>query len=173
MIVMYAQRTQMMNLNQMPDLTRDDLRDKMGLSENEILTLDREAQNILGKTIMMVDTALRDASLSESERIEAGLNFIHMGMALIENNLEVMVDSKVDKSKLPKALRNKTNPELRKIVAEQSFKRKEIRVKIKEFDKKRRKFVVEKQKSGTKKDELNSVMIQAIKDQAKLKNYSW
>ena len=90
----------MMNLNQMPDLTRDDLRDKMGLTESEILTLDREAQNILGKTIMMVDTALRDASLSESERIEAGLNSIHMGMALIENNLEVMVDSKVDKSKL-------------------------------------------------------------------------
>ena len=90
----------MMNLNQMPDLTRDDLRDKMGLSENEILILDREAQNILGKTIMMVDTALRDASLSESERIEAGLNFIHTGMALIENNLEVMVDCKIDKSKL-------------------------------------------------------------------------
>ena len=66
----------MMNLNQMPDLTRDDLRDKWD-SQSEILTLDREAQNILGKTIMMVDTALRDASLSESERIEAGLNFIH------------------------------------------------------------------------------------------------
>ena len=49
---------------------------------------------------MMVNTALRDASLSESGRIEAGLNFIHMGMALIENNLEVMVDSKIDKSKL-------------------------------------------------------------------------
>ena len=90
----------MMNLNQMPDLTRDDLRDKMGLTDSEILTLDREAQNILGKTIMMVDTALRDASLSEIERIEACLNFIHMGMALIENNLEVMVDSKIDKSKL-------------------------------------------------------------------------
>ena len=90
----------MMNLNQMPDLTRDDLRDKMGLTESEILTLDREAQNILGKTIMMVDTALRDASLSDEDKIETGLNFIHMGMALIENNLEVMVDSKVDKSKL-------------------------------------------------------------------------
>ena len=90
----------MMNLNQMPDLTRDDLRDKMGLTESEILTLDREAQNILGKTIMMVDTALRDASLSDKDKIETGLNFIHMGMALIENNLEVMVDSKVDQSKL-------------------------------------------------------------------------
>lgn len=90
----------MMNLNQMPDLTRDDLRDKMGLTDSEILTLDREAQNILGKTIMMVDTALRDASLSDKDKIETGLNFIHMGMALIENNLEVMVDSKVDKSKL-------------------------------------------------------------------------
>jgi hypothetical protein len=90
----------MMNLNQMPDLTRDDLRDKMGLTDSEILTLDREAQNILGKTIMMVDTALRDASLSDEDKIETGLNFIHMGMALIENNLEVMVDSKVDKSKL-------------------------------------------------------------------------
>ena len=90
----------MMNLNQMPDLTRDDLRDKMGLTDSEILTLDREAQTILGKTIMMVDTALRDASLSDEDKIETGLNFIHMGMALIENNLEVMVDSKVDQSKL-------------------------------------------------------------------------
>lgn len=80
---------------------------------------------------------------------------------------------KVDKSKLPKTLRNKTNAELKKIVAEQSTKRKEIRAKIKELDKKRRKFVIEKQKYGTKKDELNSVMIQAIKHQAKLKNYSW
>lgn len=80
---------------------------------------------------------------------------------------------KVDKSKLPKTLRNKTNAELKKIVAEQSTKRKEIRAKIKELDKKRRKFVIEKQKYGTKKDELNSVMIQAIKHQAKLKNYYW
>lgn len=80
---------------------------------------------------------------------------------------------KVDKSKLPKALQDTTTEELKKIISKQTRKRKEIQAKIKELDKKRRKFVNEKQKSGAKKDELNSVLIQAIKRQAKLKNYSW
>ena len=80
---------------------------------------------------------------------------------------------KVDKSKLPKVLQDTTTEELKKIISKQSRKRKEIQAKIKELDKKRRKFVNEKQKSGAKKDELNSVLIQAIKRQAKLKNYSW
>lgn len=75
----------------------------------------------------------------------------------------------MDKTKLSKELQEKSISELKKLVQEQSNKRKEIEQKIKELDKKRRKFVFEKQK----KDELNSVIIQAIKRQAKLKNYSW
>lgn len=65
----------------------------------------------------------------------------------------------MDKTKLSKELQEKSISELKKLVQEQSNKRKEIEQKIKELDKKRRKFVFEKQK----KDELNSVIIQAIK----------
>ena len=85
----------MMNPNLMTDITRDDLRDTYGLSEQEITDLDQEAQRIMGKTIMMVDTALRDESLTADERIAAGLNFIDMRMTLIQYNFDTLVEDKV------------------------------------------------------------------------------
>jgi len=51
----------------------------------------------MGKTIMMVDTALRDLEIEPEERIQAGLNFIEMAMTLIEYNFDSIVDSKVPK----------------------------------------------------------------------------
>ena len=60
---MMERQKMMMNLSQMAHITRDDLRTKYGLSEQEITDLDQESQRIMGKTIMMVDTALRDLSL--------------------------------------------------------------------------------------------------------------
>lgn len=90
----------MMNLSQMAHITRDDLRTKYGLSEQEITDLDQESQRIMGKTIMMIDTALRDESLDADERIATGLNFIEWSMQLIEHNFESLVDSKVPKNQL-------------------------------------------------------------------------
>ena len=91
----------MMNLNQtMPNITRNDLKEVYGLSEDEIVNLDQPAQNILGKTLIMVDSALRDDSLNDQQKIETGLNFIQMGMELIEHNFEELVDSKVPKDQL-------------------------------------------------------------------------
>ena len=87
----------MMNPNQMSHITREELRDTYGLSEDEILELDRESQRIMGKTIMRVDTALRDLEIEPEERIQAGLNFIEMAMTLIEYNFDSIVDSKVPK----------------------------------------------------------------------------
>ena len=95
------EKQMMMNLNQtMPNITRNDLKEVYGLSEDEIVTLDQQAQNILGKTLIMVDSALRDDSLNDQQKIETGLNFIQMGMELIEHNFEELVESKVPKDQL-------------------------------------------------------------------------
>lgn len=81
--------------------------------------------------------------------------------------------SKINKSKLPKELRNKSTEEIKQHVAKKSKERKEIQNKIQELNKKRRKFVAKKQAESSKKNELESVMINAIKKQAKKKNYNW
>ena len=82
------------------DITRNQLKTDYGLTESEILELDRQAQQVMGKTIVMIDTALKDESIDCSERVETSLNFIEMCMSLIEHNLESLVDSKVTKEKL-------------------------------------------------------------------------
>ena len=82
------------------DITRDQLKTDYGLTDSEIFELDREAQQVMGKTLMMIDTALKDEATKCSERVETSLNFIEMCMSLIEHNLESLVDSKVTKEKL-------------------------------------------------------------------------
>lgn len=81
--------------------------------------------------------------------------------------------TKIEKKKLPKSLQNKSAKELQKYVSKQAKKRKEIQFKIKELDKKRRKYIAKKQQESTTKNELESVLIKAIKKQAARKNYSW
>lgn len=80
--------------------------------------------------------------------------------------------NKVDKKELPKELQNKSNAELKKHVEKQALKRKEIQKEIQEINKKRQQYIV-KNKSSNDDDELETVMINAIKKQAKRKNYSW
>jgi len=79
---------------------------------------------------------------------------------------------KIDKRKLSKDLQNKSTAELKKYVEKQSLKRKEIQAEIQKIDKKRRQYIAS-QKTKSKDDELESVMINAIKKQAKRKNYNW
>ncbi|MAD97916.1 MAG: hypothetical protein CMB99_11375 [Flavobacteriaceae bacterium] len=122
---------------------------------------------------------------SNAESLEAPVavkRTITKGSRLYDNSSWDLVDAvkkgrvdfkKLDKSKLPKSLRNLSTSELKKLVEKKTKEREVIQKQIKELDKKRRAFVREKQKNSTKKDELNSVMIQAIKRQAKAKNYSW
>ncbi|MDY0780224.1 vWA domain-containing protein [Tenacibaculum sp. IB213877] len=81
--------------------------------------------------------------------------------------------SKLKKKQLPKELRNKSTEEIKKYVTEKSNERKEIQQKIQELNKKRRDYVANKQRENSTKDQLESVMIQAIKKQAKKKNYTW
>ena len=81
--------------------------------------------------------------------------------------------SKIEKKRLPKELQNKSEAEIKAYVKTKAKERAEIQEKIKELDKKRRSFIAKKQKEGSKNNELDNVMIKAIKRQAKLKNYSW
>ena len=93
---------------------------------------------------------------------------------LVDAEKKQKVDySKIKKSQLPNELRNKTEAEIKAYVKSKAKERAEIQSKIRELDKKRRSYIAKKQKEGNKKDQLDNVMIKAIKRQAKLKNYTW
>lgn len=79
----------------------------------------------------------------------------------------------IDKSNLPKELQNKTGKEIEKYVTEKGEERKVIQQEIQKLNSKRKKYVLKKQEEKTDKKELESAMINAIKKQAKRKNYSW
>ncbi|MGB5363699.1 MAG: VWA domain-containing protein [Aureibaculum sp.] len=81
--------------------------------------------------------------------------------------------SKVDKKSLPKELQNKTSEEIKKYVAHQRQKRQEIQEKIRDLNTKRNDYVKEKRKESENQQSLNSALLNAIKKQAKLKNYVW
>lgn len=93
---------------------------------------------------------------------------------LVDADKKEKVDyAKIEKKKLPKELQNKSASEIKNYVKKQSEERAEIQQKIKELDTKRRNYIAKKQQEGSKDNELNNVMVKAIKRQAKLKNYTW
>lgn len=108
-------------------------------------------------------------AISKSSRL-----YSNSAWDLVDADKNKKIDyTKIKRQKLPKELQNKSVSEIKIYVKEQAKKRKEIQNKIKELDLKRRKFITKKQKEGNKNNELDNVMIKAIKRQAKLKNYSW
>jgi hypothetical protein len=108
-------------------------------------------------------------AVSKSSRLYDNSNW-----DLVDANKKKVIDfTKIEKKQLPKELQNKSETELKTYVNLQAKKRSEIQEKIKTLHKKRNNFITNKQKQSTNKDELNSVMIKAIKRQAKLKNYTW
>jgi len=80
--------------------------------------------------------------------------------------------SKLNKKNLPKHLQNKSSDEIKKYVSQQRKKRIEIQQKINDLNKKRNAYVAKKQKDNNTKS-LDKAMIEAIKRQAKQKNYVW
>ena len=81
--------------------------------------------------------------------------------------------SKVDKKSLPVQLQNKTSDEIKKFVALQGEKRQEIQQKIKKLNTKRNDYVAKKRKETNVNNGLESAMLNAIKKQAKQKDYIW
>jgi hypothetical protein len=93
---------------------------------------------------------------------------------LVDKSKKENIDySKIERKKLPPKLQEKTDAELKAFVEEQKKLRTEITSKINELNKKRRAFIAQKQSESNKKNELESVIIKAIKKQAQRKNYSW
>jgi len=93
---------------------------------------------------------------------------------LVDKSLDEKIDyASIQRSNLPLELRKLSNSELEKHVNLLSQKRITIKKKINQLDKKRRAYITNKKLESTKKDELESVIIKAIKKQAIRKNYSW
>ncbi|WP_347922975.1 vWA domain-containing protein [Pontimicrobium sp. SW4] len=88
--------------------------------------------------------------------------------ALEEKVVEV---EKLDDSALPDTLKGKSIKEIRAYVTKKSKERLQIQKEIQELNTKRRTYIASKQKDT--KNGLENAMIQAIKTQAKKKNYQW
>ncbi|MCK7590408.1 VWA domain-containing protein [Subsaxibacter sp. CAU 1640] len=74
-------------------------------------------------------------------------------------------------SDLPSELKGKSTSEIKAYVAKKSKERAQIQEEIQQLNEKRRQYVLQKQKEDT--NGLESAMVNAIKAQAKSKNYKW
>lgn len=93
---------------------------------------------------------------------------------LVDKSEKEEIDySKIERKHLPKDLQKLSDKELKKHVEKQRKTRSEIKEKINALSKKRRAYVAKKQRESSNKNELESVLIKAIKKQAMKKNYSW
>lgn len=93
---------------------------------------------------------------------------------LVDKSEDNKVDySKIKRENLPKELQKMTDAELKNYVESKRKERSLIKKKISELDKKRRSYIANKKQESSKKNELESVMLNAIKKQALRKNYKW
>ncbi|NNL42997.1 MAG: VWA domain-containing protein [Desulfobacterales bacterium] len=83
---------------------------------------------------------------------------------------EVVVEDLKDDA-LPEELKGKSAKEIKAYVEQKKVERQSIKKEIQELNEKRRKFIADKQKEN--KNGLENAMINAIKSQAKKKNYNW
>lgn len=79
----------------------------------------------------------------------------------------------LNKDQLPKELKGKSKEEVLAYVKKQQIERKKIQGKIRELDVSRKLYIAKLKKGDTKKSDLESAMIKAIKTQAARKNYVW
>ena len=108
-------------------------------------------------------------AVSKSNRL-----YENAGWDLVDKAKKSTIDySEIDRKKLPVELQKKSDEELKKYVEEQDKIRSKIKVKINELNRKRKIFITKKQNESMEKGALDNVIIQAIKKQAKAKNYSW
>jgi hypothetical protein len=108
-------------------------------------------------------------AVSKSSRI-----YKNAGWDLVDAEKEKGFSYKnIDKKSLPKYLQGKSSVELKAYVAQQRKKRKEIQEKINTLNAKRVAYVAKKRKEAGASKSLDKAMIEAIKKQAKRKNYVW
>lgn len=78
---------------------------------------------------------------------------------------------KLDATSLPKELRGKSQSEIKSYIAQKDMERSKIHKQIQSLNSKRKLYIREQQKEND--NGLENAMINAIKDQAKHKNYKW
>ncbi|MBT3546923.1 MAG: VWA domain-containing protein [Flavobacterium sp.] len=93
---------------------------------------------------------------------------------LIDKSEDEIIDySEIKRIDLPKDLQKMSDIELKGHVEKLKEERLLIKKRVNQLDKKRRTFIAKKQQKSTKENELESVIINAIKKQATKKNYYW
>ena len=126
--------------------------------------------------------AVQDSNAAELDEVVVVKRAVSKSSRIYKNSSWDLVDAekeegfnynKVDKKNLPSILQDKSSEEIKKYVAQQGEKRLEIQQKIKNLNTKRNIFVAQKRKENNSKAGLESAMLNAIKKQAKSKNYIW
>jgi len=93
---------------------------------------------------------------------------------LIDKSQEEEIDySEIKRRNLPKKLQNMSDEALKKYVNMLGKERAVIKNKMNEFDKKRRAYITSKRQESAKDNELESVILKAIKKQAIKKKNKW
>ena len=123
----------------------------------------------------------QDANAMEMEEAVAIKRAVSKSSRLYKNSTWDLVDavendevsiSELSKDDLPKALRDKSKPEIDAYIKEKKAERTKIQQEIQELNKKREAYIAKNQKEGAK-GELENAMLEAIKKQAGKKNYTW
>jgi len=122
----------------------------------------------------------QDANAANYSKANAVSRTVTKGSHLYKNSTWDLVDAedeedfsydKLEKDDLPDNLKGKSTAEIQKYVKEMRDERARVQNEISELNKQRRDYI-----SGKKKEESNGLegaMIQALRKQAKKKNYSW
>jgi len=126
--------------------------------------------------------AVQDSNAAELDEVVVVKRAVSKSSRIYKNSSWDLVDaekeegfsySKVDKKSLPAQLQNKSSDEIKKYVAQQGKKRQEIQQKIQELNTKRNAYVAKERKETNANNGLESAMLNAIKKQAKQKDYIW
>tara|TARA_R100000008_G_C3464845_1_gene105998 strand:- start:246 stop:521 length:276 start_codon:yes stop_codon:yes gene_type:complete len=78
----------------------DELKNEYSLTDKQIAVMDREAQKIMGNSLVMIDGALRDDEHKPMERIATALTFIDITMNLIEKNFNETISQNLSKEEI-------------------------------------------------------------------------
>ena len=78
----------------------ESLKNEYKLPDKQIAVMDREAQSIMGNSLVMIDGALRDEENKPMERIATALTFIDITMGMIEKNFNETISKNLTKEEL-------------------------------------------------------------------------
>lgn len=123
---------------------------------------------------------LQDANAEEYSKANAVSRTVSKGSHLYKNSSWDLVDAekeedfsydKLKKEDLPDEMKEMNTPQIKAYVQKQSKERKRIQDEISKLNEKRRTYISEAQKKNS--NALEGAMIEALKKQAKKKNYQW